>query len=281
MPGKLFIVGDPKQSIYRFRRADVRVYHDVCRQLLGHGAGHLTLTTSFRGTPNLQRAVNAGVRRGDGRGCRHAAGRLHPARRRAGTRSPAQPSVVALPVPRPYGRRNVSAMAIEQSLPDAVGAFIDWLVHESGWTVTTRQDAAHAACRCSRATSASCSGASSASAPTSRATTSNALEARGVRHLLVGGRAFHDREEIETLRAALAAIEWPDDELSVFATLRGALFAIGDEELLEYRHRYPPRAASVQGARRPAGAPRTRSATRCARWRGCTRSATAGRWPRR
>ena len=65
-----------------------------------------------------------------------------------------------------------------------------------------------------------------------------ALEARGVPHLLVGGRSFHNRGEIETLRAALAAIEWPDDELSVFATLRGALFAIGDEELLEYRHRF-------------------------------------------
>src|SRR5215218_3314578 len=62
-----------------------------------------------------------------------------------------------------------------------------------------------------------------------------ALEARGVPHLLVGGRSFHNRGEIETLRAALAAIEWPDDELSVFATLRGALFAIGDEQLLEYR----------------------------------------------
>jgi ATP-dependent exoDNAse (exonuclease V) beta subunit len=61
-----------------------------------------------------------------------------------------------------------------------------------------------------------------------------ALEARGVKHLLVGGKAFHDRDEIETLRAALMAIEWPDDQLSVFATLRGALFAIGDEELLEY-----------------------------------------------
>ena len=65
-----------------------------------------------------------------------------------------------------------------------------------------------------------------------------ALEARGVRHVLVGGKTFHDREEVETIRAALAAIEWPDDELSVFATLRGTLFAIGDEELLEWKQRF-------------------------------------------
>ena len=66
----------------------------------------------------------------------------------------------------------------------------------------------------------------------------DALEARGIPHLLVGGRSFHNRGEIETLRAALAAIEWPDDELSVFATLRGTLFAFGDEELLECRQRF-------------------------------------------
>ena len=53
----------------------------------------------------------------------------------------------------------------------------------------------------------------------------DAIEARGIPHLLVGGKAFHDREEVETIRAALAAIEWPDDELSVFATLQGSLFA--------------------------------------------------------
>ena len=32
-PGKLFVVGDPKQSIYRFRRADVGIYEAVREQL--------------------------------------------------------------------------------------------------------------------------------------------------------------------------------------------------------------------------------------------------------
>jgi hypothetical protein len=50
-----------------------------------------------------------------------------------------------------------------------------------------------------------------------------------------GGRSFHDREEVITLRNALTAIEWPDDELRVFATLHGPYFALGDEALLAFR----------------------------------------------
>jgi ATP-dependent exoDNAse (exonuclease V) beta subunit len=60
------------------------------------------------------------------------------------------------------------------------------------------------------------------------------LEARGVPHLLVGGKTFHEREEVDAIRTALTAIEWPEDELSVYATLHGPLFAVGEEELLEY-----------------------------------------------
>jgi ATP-dependent exoDNAse (exonuclease V) beta subunit len=236
VPGKLFVVGDPKQSIYRFRRADVGIYQDVCEQLVGKGAIRVPLTTSFRSVPNIQCVVNAAFGK---------AMRQDPQTLQAGyvamtphRPASAQPSVVALPVPRPYGKRNLSGVAIEQSLPDAVGAFIDWLIHESGWTVTERRGSEAVAVKVeARHVCILFRRFVSYTTDMTRAYL-DALEARGIKHLLVGGRAFHNREEIETLRAALAAIEWPDDELSVFATLRGALFAIGDEDLLDYHHRF-------------------------------------------
>ena len=72
---------------------------------------------------------------------------------------------------------------------------------------------------------------------TSRVRYVDAIEARGIPHLLVGGKSFHGREEVETIRAALAAIEWPDDELSVFATLKARCSRSTTRSLLEYRHR--------------------------------------------
>jgi ATP-dependent helicase/nuclease subunit A len=235
VPGKLFVVGDPKQSIYRFRRADVRIYSRVCAQLEKHGARREQLTTSFRGVPNLQRAVNAAfapLMTGNHETMQASYVKLTPSR----DDLPGQPSLIALPVPKPYGKRNISGIAIDESLPDAVGAFVHWLIEESGWRVTEYHGAEPVKVRPKHVCLLFRRFVSFGTDMTRSYV--DALEARGVNHLLVGGRAFHGREEIETLRAALAAVEWPDDQLSVFATLRGALFAIGDEELLEYRHRF-------------------------------------------
>src|SRR5206468_1238252 len=119
-------------------------------------------------------------------------------------------------------------------LPDAIGAFIDWLVNDSGWKVRNPDSgelipvaARHVCILFRRFTNWGVD---------MTRDYAKALESRALPHLLVGSKSFHHREEVETVRTALTAIEWPEDELSVFATLRGSLFAISDGLLLRFRH---------------------------------------------
>lgn len=56
-PGKLFIVGDPKQSIYRFRRADIEMYEEAKAVLQREGRLE-RITTSFRTASPLVDWVN-------------------------------------------------------------------------------------------------------------------------------------------------------------------------------------------------------------------------------
>ncbi len=55
--GSLFVVGDPKQSIYRFRRADIQVYEQVKEIMSAHGKV-LALTANFRSNDALRDVVN-------------------------------------------------------------------------------------------------------------------------------------------------------------------------------------------------------------------------------
>jgi ATP-dependent helicase/nuclease subunit A len=57
-PGSLFIVGDPKQSIYRFRRADIDTYNEVKRVIENSGGLVIPLTTNFRSVRGLCDWVN-------------------------------------------------------------------------------------------------------------------------------------------------------------------------------------------------------------------------------
>ncbi len=60
-PGRLTIVGDPKQAIYRFRRADVATYAEVRGMLLRQGALGARLEVNFRSRPGLIRFYDAGL----------------------------------------------------------------------------------------------------------------------------------------------------------------------------------------------------------------------------
>ncbi len=232
VPGKLFIVGDPKQSIYRFRRADVALYQEVKRQIVACGGALVKLNVSFRSGPEIQEAVNAAfapVMSNESSTQAHYVP-LAPFKTAVDT----QPAIVALPVSQPYGDfGRVVDWKIDESLPKDVAAFLDWMVSESGWTVTERErlgrvplQPRHICLLFRRLRHYS----TDVARPYVQA-----LEAHRIPHLLVGGSSFHSREEVEAIRNALTAVEWPNDELAVFATLKGPLFAFTDSQLLVYR----------------------------------------------
>ncbi len=57
-PGKLFIVGDPKQSIYSFRGADIVAYEELTEQILGQGGERVVLRSNFRNQAEIVETVN-------------------------------------------------------------------------------------------------------------------------------------------------------------------------------------------------------------------------------
>ncbi|MGE5559406.1 MAG: UvrD-helicase domain-containing protein [Bacillota bacterium] len=57
--GRLFVVGDPKQSIYRFRGADVAVFNRMKEHIIANGGEYLTMNDNFRSCPALVKAYNS------------------------------------------------------------------------------------------------------------------------------------------------------------------------------------------------------------------------------
>ncbi len=68
-PGALFVVGDPKQSIYRFRRADIALYDSVKRRFREFG-DILKLEANFRSLRAFEHLVEGVFDRGDRFGTR-------------------------------------------------------------------------------------------------------------------------------------------------------------------------------------------------------------------
>ncbi len=234
VPGSLCLVGDPKQSIYRFRRADVAHYLEVKERLLANGAAEIRLSTNFRSVPAICDFVNRVMKPvfeeapglgGLARQVDYVP--LHP------SREPIRESVPLAAIPlahAPYARQ------LEKQEPKAVADFVGGLL-DSGFRVSqadkegTRPVEPSDICLLFRRFRTY-----GRLVPQPYA---DALRDLGIPHSLAAVQTYIGSAELSFLRAALTAIEFPDDELSVYATLRGPLFAIPDQDLFLFRERHP------------------------------------------
>ncbi|MFZ5880029.1 MAG: UvrD-helicase domain-containing protein, partial [Chloroflexota bacterium] len=213
----LFIVGDSKQSIYRFRSADVTVFRKVQADIRDSGGELIDLDLTFRAHAPLLEQLNALLAPILGE-----------------TDDPARPYAVPFAPLKAYrqtpARENVQPPFIEFHLGMGENA-------EEG-----RAASAQALAQRLRELHETEGFAWGDMALLFRSSTAydvyeNALEAAGIPFVTVAGRGFYDRPEIRDLLNILAAIADPTDDLALVGALRSPAFAIPDAEI--YRLRYP------------------------------------------
>ncbi|MFN8037305.1 MAG: UvrD-helicase domain-containing protein [Acidimicrobiia bacterium] len=218
--GRLFIVGDPKQSIYRFRRADIALYRQVHRTL---AAEHRRLAANFRSRPGILAWVDhcfAGLM-GDGGELQAPYERLH-AIRAADTR----PAVGFLGSPddtRPLAEiRRIEA--------GEIAGVID-RIRVEGWTVAAPTATDPAAVRAAELDDI----AVLLPTRTGLSYLEDALERHGIPMRIESQSMVFATDEVRTVLAVLEAIDDPTDQLAVVGALRSSAFACSDHELAEWR----------------------------------------------
>jgi ATP-dependent helicase/nuclease subunit A len=222
--GSLFVVGDPKQSIYRFRRADIVTYNEVKRIILATGGRVVSLTANFRATAPLVEWVNGAFAK----------------------RFPAEAREVA-PVysPLQVGRVNERAGDLAGlCLFKAAGANKQEILANESLVVarTIRQalDSARKVPRSQRERDEPDAAQPGDFLIVTRNTTNlsryaRELEALGVPHQVTGGTTLNELEELALLCTCLRALVRPDDPVALVAALRSELFGISDTALYEHK----------------------------------------------
>ncbi|HWE70846.1 MAG TPA: UvrD-helicase domain-containing protein [Acidimicrobiales bacterium] len=218
-PGRLFFVGDPKQAIYRFRRADIGLFLEVRNQRL---ADRVALTANFRSVPGIISWTNAVF------GCLFGAGV-----------DGAQPAYAPLMAERgePFGAPHGVAPVIllggpidRQSIADVraeesaeIAATIR-RIREEKWPVGDRGLPA----RLSDITVL-------IPTRTGLPQLQRAFDAEGIPYRLESSSLVYEAPEVGELLTILRAVDDPTDQVAMVAALRSPAFGCGDDDLLVYR----------------------------------------------
>lgn len=208
-PGALFVVGDPKQSIYRFRRADIDIYNIVRGRFNEPGVGQvLPLTLNFRSGTNLCAWANEVFSAQFPAEPTEHAPKFAPL--------DAQPKQTVTGEVRTFTYACDKAGEILEHDAARIAAFIRTEVdagrrHYSDFLILTRKKTGRIVPYAA------------------------ALEALNIPTEVSGAGAFGESREVDAITRLLRALADPQDQLALVAVLRGPLFGISDAELFDFK----------------------------------------------
>lgn len=218
-PGALFLVGDPKQAIYRFRGADVRAYVAAREAIAAqHPANVLSIATNFRSCRSILEFVNERFETPlsieNNQPGFTALDHWHADRGE-------HPCVAALDFEGPAEKDAEASKAAEA---EAVAELCARLI--GSHQVHDHKTGEIRLCR---------PGDIALLAPTGNGLWrfEEALERRGVPVATQAGKGFFWRQEIQDLIALTRVLADPRDTLALGALLRGPLVGLTDEVLLD------------------------------------------------
>ena len=223
-PGKVFVVGDPKQSIYAFRRADIEAYLEVVERIIKAQNGvECRLTTNFRSNAAILDVVNgafeAVMQAQDGLQAPYIA--IHPAPGR--TTAPSH-------IPKLLVRKIVTAdqeMNAETARRLEGESLARWLKEQVlGKTVilNARGETVHAQPKDVAILLRKLTDIHDYLEP---------LRRQGIRYVVEGERHFYAAKEIIDAVSLLRAVENPHDRLALVGVLRSPLGGLTDQQIYE------------------------------------------------
>jgi ATP-dependent helicase/nuclease subunit A len=212
LPGRFFVVGDPKQSIYAFRRADIQIYNRFRRDLASGGGVEIALARNFRSRPDLLAAVNglfaAVLEKEEDFSPGYAP--VLPHRDDRGPAAAVTLYVLDAAVPEPLFlcglvQRLAGTVAVggRPGTPERTASFRDV-------AVLYRSDTGGGVLSGYR----------------------EAFAKAGVPYVVPSRRGFYTRQEVQDLRIVLSAVDEPANLSARYAALKTVFFGIDDEEIL-------------------------------------------------
>lgn len=223
VPGSLFVVGDPKQSIYRFRRADIVTYNEVKQIMCGSKDGKdrgilVKLYANFRSTAPVREWVNNTFKQFFP-SSETLKSPVYVPLERGKEISPEDTLgvIYKITVPEESCKKNIPAVQYEA---ERISSYIRYILdHQnespigplvpSDFMIMTRiRRNLHIY--------------------------AGALEAYGIPYTITGGTTLNDIRELKLLYLCLKTVLNPHDQAALAGTLRSELFGFSDALLYEY-----------------------------------------------